>query len=175
MAARDLAKERFLLLIDQVMKERNCSERDASKWVGLDYTAAHKVRTEERRSVGADSWDRIKEKIGLRTEWFTSADLGARPRWRDHCGKVTRVERDVSALERYLSKRKAVGMSVPGPVETQAYAIAGRTGVTDASVEALVNFAASLVVDGVLPTAGPNEATTLAPGQVKRARRTSAG
>lgn len=91
---RALAKERFLLLIEQLTAELG-SERQAAFAAKCDPTYPKKVRESPLRFVGLQQLTKTREALRLRPEFFEDPKLGRAPSYRDFVvGASHRLERD---------------------------------------------------------------------------------
>lgn len=88
-----LARDRVLLLLEQLQAEQGLTFHGAAVAAGLDASYAHKLRTGGRESIGHRQLGRVAEKLGLDPSFFSDPKLGTKPDYRASLLK-TRLERD---------------------------------------------------------------------------------
>jgi hypothetical protein len=82
MDSRALAKERYLLLIEQLTEELG-SERQAAIAAKTDPSYPGKLRGWTTRHVGLEQLLETRKALGIRPEFFEDASLGPSPHYRD--------------------------------------------------------------------------------------------
>lgn len=94
MDVTSLARNRVLLLLEQLQAEQGLTFHGAAVAAGLDASYAHKLRTGGRESIGHRQLGRVAEKLGLDPTFFSDPKLGAKPDYRASLLKTTRLERE---------------------------------------------------------------------------------
>lgn len=143
MSQKARVRTRVLALLDELRRAGGLSERGAAIEAGLDPSAAQKLRTGERISIGLVQQERIAKKLGLRMEYFTSPDSVS---YRSFVGDRLVREDVPQALEDYFAERASSGRPVRDRVADRARASARSTGMaTRTEAAALVDFLEGVV------------------------------
>ena len=92
----DLKTERARLLIRQLIREREMSQTDVSKLLGISTSVVSNLLS-GARGIGAKSIGEIRDALGLRSDFFYEESLGDSPDYRDHL--LGRAEAEQSGVE----------------------------------------------------------------------------
>lgn len=124
-----LARERFLLLVDQLREELGARGSEAKVMAQLHLSQSYlaKLRSDPTRRFGPRAMLTVLKTLRLRRDFFEDPRLGPEPSWRDYleqrAGGERRMETEeemmTSALRAFLSSFDADDPRRPTPEETE--------------------------------------------------------